>query len=107
MTGKALQKGIIELARRRGWRVAHFPAVRDHTGYWRTAVAADGRGFPDLLLVRDRVVAAEVKGDGDRLRADQEQWITAFRLARVETYLWTPKDWSAGIIDEILTLRIP
>jgi hypothetical protein len=44
-----------------GWRAAHFRPARTAKG-WRTPVAADGAGFPDLVLVRrTRIVAAELK----------------------------------------------
>ena len=102
MTGKELQKAIIHLARLRGWKVAHFPTIQDARGTWRTPVAADGKGFPDLLLVKDRIVIAEIKGKGDRVREDQEDWITRFRIANVETYVWQPGHWTDGTIDAIL-----
>ena len=62
-------------------KVAHFPAIQDVRGTWRTPVAADGKGFPDLLLVRDRVIAVECKGEKEPVRREQEAWLTAFRLA--------------------------
>jgi VRR-NUC domain len=68
-------------------------------------VAADGKGFPDLLLVRDRVIVAEVKGDSDRLRPEQREWLSAFRLAGVAAYVWTPESWHSGEIERILRAR--
>lgn len=108
LRGKALQKAIIERARRTGWRVAHFPPISTTRGgrtYWLTPVAADGRGFLDLMLVRERVVYAEVKGDGDRIRPDQQAWITALRLAGQEVHVWTPASWRAGDVDRVLLSR--
>jgi VRR-NUC domain-containing protein len=108
--GKALQADIIELARRYGWRVGHFPPIsttRAGKSWWLTPVAADGKGFPDLLLVRDRIVMAEVKGDGDSIRPEQAEWLTAFRLAGVETHVWRPSDWSDGTIESVLRRREP
>lgn len=100
--GGALQKSIIDLAHLYHWRVAHFPAVQDKRGVWRTAVAADGKGFLDLVLVRDRLVMAEIKGDGDRLKPEQEEWILALERAGVETYVWRSSDWMDGTVDSIL-----
>lgn len=105
LKGRELQKGIIELARRLGWRVAHTPPIQDHRGIWRTAVAADGKGFPDLLLVRDRVIVAEVKGDGDRMRPGQADWLAAFRLAGIRAYIWTPYEYRTGEVERVLRLR--
>jgi VRR-NUC domain len=68
-------------------------------------VAADGKGFPDLLLVRDRVIVAEIKGDSDRMRPEQREWLSAFRLAGVAAYVWTPESWRSGEIERILRAR--
>jgi len=105
MTGKALQRAIIDLARTHGWMVAHFPMVQDVKRGWRTPVAADGKGWPDLVLVRDRVVFVEVKGRGDRMRPDQEKWRHSLRLAGQEHHVWGPDDWTLGEIDKVLTRR--
>lgn len=101
LKGRPLQKGIIDLARRLGWRVAHFPPVPTERG-WRTPVAADGKGWLDLCLVRERVIYAEVKGDTDRLRREQQSWVDALRLAGQEVYVWTPDDWLDGTIEGLL-----
>jgi hypothetical protein len=77
------QQQIIELARMYGWRVAHFRAAQTARG-WRTPVAADGAGFPDLVLVRDaELIFAELKTDRGRLRPDQGVWIAAFEQVAV------------------------
>jgi len=104
LRGRPLQKGIIDMARRLGWRVAHFPPVPTERG-WRTPVAADGKGFPDLLMVRDRLIVAEVKGDTDRLRREQQTWLDSFRLAGVAAHVWTPEQWLSGEIESILRAR--
>jgi hypothetical protein len=104
INGRNLQKSIIPLARLKGWRIAHFPPVKTDRG-WRVPVGADGKGWPDLMLARDRVIAVEIKGDGDSLRPEQSEWLTAFRLAGIEAYVWRPRDWLDGTIDEILSSR--
>jgi len=104
LSGGPLQKEIIKQARLAGWIVAHFTAVRTEHG-WRVPVAADGKGFPDLVLVRDRLIAAEVKGDGDSLRPDQRKWLAALRLAGVEAHVWTPALWLDGTIESVLASR--
>jgi hypothetical protein len=102
--GRDLQRAIIDLARTLGWRVAHTPPIRTERG-WRTAVAADGKGFPDLLLVRDRVIAVEVKRTHDRQRPEQQVWLTAFRLAGCAAYVWTPSEWEDGTVASTLVER--
>jgi hypothetical protein len=103
LTGRELQDAVIDLARRLGWMVAHTPPVKSEHG-WRTPVRADGKGFPDLLLVRDRVIVAEIKGT-DRLSADQQRWLSAFRMAGIAAHVWTPQSWRSGEVERILRAR--
>lgn len=103
LTGRELQRAVIDLARRLGWRVAHTPPIPTERG-WRTAVAADGKGFPDLLLVRDRVIVAEIKS-ADRLSREQKEWLSAFRMAGIAAHVWTPDEWASGEIERILRAR--
>lgn len=108
MTGKELQEVIIETAKLFGWRVAHFPAISTTRGgkqFWLTPVAADGKGFPDLLLVRDRLIVVEVKGRGDRMKPEQREWRTAFLLAKVPHYIWNEKAFLSGEVRRVLMAR--
>lgn len=105
LSGRNLQKSIIPLARLKGWRIAHFPPVKTDRG-WRVGVAADAKGWPDLVLVRDRLIVVEIKGDGDSMRPDQSEWLAAFRMAGVECHIWRPRDWLNGEIEEILSRRL-
>jgi hypothetical protein len=88
---------VLKLARLHGWRTAHFRPARTATGSgWRTAVSGDGKGFPDLVLVRKhRLVVAELKVGINQPTPEQEQWLEAFRRAGAEVYVWRPEDWSA------------
>lgn len=104
MKGKDLQHEIIKTGHRYEWRIGHFPAVKTVHG-WRTPVAADGKGFPDLVLVRERVIWVEVKGTNDRLRPAQSLWLSALRLAGEEVYVWTPYEWEIGVIEDVLKTR--
>jgi hypothetical protein len=87
------QRQVIQLARLYGWPVAHFRPACNGRGGWLTPVAADGAGFPDLVLVhpRRRLIAfAELKSDDGRVRPEQEEWLTALRAAGVSAFLWRP-----------------
>lgn len=104
MLEKDFQKEVIRLANMFGWRVAHFRTAMNGRGHYMTPVAADGKGFPDLCLVRrrtfaraKRVLFAELKGPDGRLSADQKEWIADLEDAGAEVYVWKPKD-----IDEIM-----
>jgi len=96
-----LQAAVIDLARYRGWRVAPFRPARTAAG-WRTPVAADGAGFPDLVLVRERLVFAELKAERGRLGPAQSVWLAALEAAGAEAHVWTPADWQSGAIDSVL-----
>lgn len=105
MIERELQDAVIEAARLLGWRVAHFrPALTKHG--WRTPVQADGKGFPDLVLARDRVIYAELKTAAGRLTPEQQQWRHALLEAGEEVYLWQPDDWTSGRIDAVLITDI-
>lgn len=96
MTARAteaqFQQAVIEAAQLHGWAVAHFRPARTQHG-WRTPVAADGRGFPDLVLTRDRVVFAELKAARGLLTDHQRTWIARLTTAGAEVYVWRPADW--------------
>lgn len=91
LTEQQFQGQVIDLARTLGWKVAHFRPAQTARG-WRTPVAADGAGFPDLILVRDRVIAAELKTQTGRVKDHQADWLQAFTAAGAEAYLWRPND---------------
>ena len=101
MSEAGLLDSVIELAHLFGWRVAHFrPAMTKHG--WRTPVSADGKGFPDLVLVRDRVLFVELKSAKGRLSDDQLDWAAALTNAGVEYHCWRPADWTGGTVERIL-----
>lgn len=102
MTERQLQDAVIELAQLTGWLVAHFRPAKTDRG-WRTPVQADGKGFPDLVLVRaPRVVFAELKGPAGRLIGEQRRWLDELGFCRVEAYVWTPADWLGGLVENVL-----
>lgn len=108
-----LQQAVIETARLLGWRVAHFRPARTKHG-WATPVAADGKGFPDLVLVhRDRgVIFAELKAGRGKLTAEQVEWINELHLAlwesrpRVDVFVWTPEHWPERITEVLAGRKV-
>lgn len=100
----AFQAAVIELAQMLGWKVAHFRAARTKDG-WRTPVAADGAGWLDLVLVRERVIFAECKTERGKLGVEQEVWLVTLQEADAEAYVWRPSDWDE--IEAILRRRGP
>ena len=72
---------MLELAATFGWR--HYHTYRSRKS---------PSGFPDLVLVRDRVIFAELKSDVGKPTKDQQAWFDALQLAGAEAYLWRPDD---------------
>lgn len=78
---RTFQTQVRSLARLLGWIPYHtFDSRRSD------------QGFPDLVLVRDRVVFAELKTPKGRLSSHQEIWLEALRNAGAEVYVWRPGD---------------
>lgn len=105
MTERELSKKIVRLARKHGWKVAHFHAAMTARGAWATPVAADGKGFPDLILVRPpRLIAAELKVRYNVITDDQKDWLNLFeKIPGVEVYVWRDRiEWENGDVEEIL-----
>lgn len=49
-------------------------------------------GFPDLVLVRDRVLFRELKDDRRRLEPEQIEWLNRLTRAGADAGVWRPKD---------------
>lgn len=98
------QRQVLELARFTGWRSAHFRTSRGNRGNYLTAVAGDGAGFPDLVLIRDRVIFRELKTDSGKLSPEQIAWGEALIAAGADFAVWRPADWRN--IEVTLTSRV-
>lgn len=89
---------VIETARYLGWRVMHVRPIFDgKRKRWVTPTSADGEGYPDLTLVRERVVVAELKTGAAAATPAQMDWLRAFAAAGVEAYVWRDSDWDAVV----------
>jgi hypothetical protein len=97
----AFQKNVVQLARARGWIVAHFRASLNQRGQWQTAVSGDGAGYPDLTLVRERVLFVELKAEDGRVRPEQRVWLRALSCAGRDVFVWRPSDWD--VLVKVLT----
>lgn len=94
MTEAQLQAAIVDAARLQGWLVYHTYDSR------RSAA-----GYPDLTLVRERVVFAEIKADKGRLSHAQQEWVIHLVNAGAEVHVWNPSSWRDGDVDAVLARR--
>jgi hypothetical protein len=105
LTEKELLSNVIETAHIYGWKVAHFrsvPVKRGKRVVWETPVQADGAGFPDLCMVRDRrLIFAELKVGKNKPSDKQREWIALLQVP-AEAYLWHEEDWLEGAIPAVL-----
>jgi hypothetical protein len=75
------QRWVVDLAGWRGWRLYHtFDSRRSESG------------FPDLVLVRDRVLFRELKNDTRSLTREQRAWLDALVAAGADAKVWRPRD---------------
>lgn len=98
-TEEGFKTWVIDRARTSGWTVVHFRPGRTEHG-WATPVEADGKGYPDLTLFREKTIWAELKREGRYLDRDQKLWRERIRTAGGEWHLWRPRD--RDLITELL-----
>lgn len=92
------QWAVVETAQLLKWRVAHFRPAWSQKGF-RTPVAADGAGWPDLVMLRgETLLAVELKSGGRKPTAEQIAWLEAFdKVPGCRAAVWTTRDPWSGI----------
>ena len=93
MTEAEFQAQVIQLCEMRGFTVGHFADSRKQAG-GRLVGDTRAKGIPDLVIVGRRCLWAELKAEHGRLSTRQRFWLDGLSGAGVETYLWTPGDFS-------------
>ena len=81
MREREFQSKVVQYARLTGWKVYHTYDSR-----------RSNPGFPDLVLVKNRVVYAELKTETGKLSEAQKAWRDALVKAGAEFYVWKPSD---------------
>ena len=84
LTERDWQRQVLDLATLQRWTWYHTHDSRRSPA-----------GFTDLVLVRDRVIFAELKTDKGRLTTEQLCWQHLLRNAGAEVHVWRPRDWDA------------
>lgn len=102
LSEKEFTAQVLDLAKLHNWRSAHFRPGKtnrlDANGkpVWKTAVQGDGKGFPDLVLIKGIwIVAAELKVGKNKVELAQAEWLTAFAEAGAFVFVWRPEHWDA------------
>jgi hypothetical protein len=96
MTERQLQQSVTDLCRLLGLYAYH---TRDSRGSM--------AGFPDLVIVGESILYAELKTDRGRLTVDQVAWQRAILAADGRWVLWRPVNWHSGDIRQMLTGMAP
>jgi len=101
---------VLDLAAAYGWRTYHVDnsarkvTRRSGTVAWVRNVNVQGKGFPDLVLVRAkdaRLIFAELKRDRDaRTSPEQNTWLDDLRAVErtassISVVVWRPRDYDA------------
>ena len=81
MSEDEFQKIIENLAKKHGWLYYHVPY-----GVPRPA------GFPDLVLVRDKVLFRELKVKNRDPKRKQKEWLRKLKEAGCDVEIWRPSD---------------
>jgi hypothetical protein len=103
MTEEHLLTAVLKLARLLGVTTAHFRPALSQSGRWHTAVAGDGKGFPDLVLAGPGgVLFRELKSATGRLAPEQVAWIGTLNRASADIAVWKPVDLESGRIEREL-----
>jgi hypothetical protein len=79
---KEFQAEVIKRAMRHGWKTFHVFDARKSEAGW-----------PDLVLVRERVIVRELKVGNEVPTAAQAGWLEAFANAGIDAGVWKPTDW--------------
>lgn len=82
MSEKEWQRLVVEYAEANNWTVWHDADARRNDS-----------GFPDLVLIRERVVWVELKRVGKRPTKVQAWFHAVLADAGQEIYVWTPSEW--------------
>ena len=104
------QGQVIDLLHLHGFKVAHFGMGQMRIKgkmQWATPAGADGKGFPDIVAIRDEPMrtnlngpnyvrvygglAWELKAGANRATTEQLEWLRLFEMAGFHAKVWYPE----------------
>lgn len=107
----------MNMAKATGWTVMHIglsvrplPGGEYHgDGTWTGRITGDkaSKGFPDLLLVRERILFRELKTDAKSSKVEpwQQEWLDRLKEGGGDADVWRPRDWDDLIVPTLTTYR--
>jgi hypothetical protein len=104
-----LLRTVLAMAKALGLSTAHFRPAKTKDGNWITAVAGDGKGFPDLVIAGlGGQMFRELKSAKGVLSPEQVVWIGELTRGGADAGVWRPADLRSGRIEqELRALRDP
>ena len=97
-TERDYESTIIDAALLGGWHVHAERPARTARG-WRTPIRGHA-GFPDLVLVRERIIFVELKRRPNRPTNAQQEWLWRLTKAGHDArLLWVPEDLDAFLAE--------
>jgi hypothetical protein len=90
-----LLTNVIQMAKWKGWGAYH---VRNS----KAGVVQGDSGFPDLVLVRQRLMFVELKTELGDIRPEQHRWAEWLKIVGHTVRYWRPSDWLDGVIERAL-----
>lgn len=88
------QDRVIQWAEIQGWEVFHVADSRKDVG-GKLVGDRQARWFPDLVLVRERVLYRELKREGEELSAGQDYYGKRLLAAGADWGVWRPSAWES------------
>lgn len=92
MNEEAFQRWIKQYAEDHDWLVNHTRRAVSGEKNKRWLTATSVKGWPDLTLVRERIVYAEIKLDDTYPTPEQRRVLERLRRAGAEVYVWRPRN---------------
>lgn len=86
-----LQKHVQAIAKANGWKYHH-----------ECYSLGSDKGWPDLVLVRDRVIYVELKKEMGIVSPEQVVWMDALKAAGQEVHVWRPMQLMNGTVERVL-----
>ena len=102
-TEKDFHDNVVALATLLHWRVWHDRATNAPSKCKNCGAvlqfARNPSGFPDLLLMRERLIWRELKREGEDPKPKQHAFGQQLVDAGEDYDVWRPSDWSSGRIE--------